>query len=233
MSNIGTNYSAVITSTSYDLIKQLDEILSRFKTYFVDLFYSSKVQNLIFNYNNTHFYDAYMIEFIIRNKILDGTDEFIYVAHDTSLPSTFVLDYDRSYFRSLELHDKTKLSTRLQSYGIAVTDVNSLMSIRSEDYFSIDYTLNGNVYNTVIDNFPLDLNTHITTNTKYTDEDTTNPVWNIVIEYFNSTEIPKSIVEDLTNLDIEANKDYFYAIPIIIFIVEHYIQDLLKEPKQL
>lgn len=229
VNNIGTNFKSVIRSTDFDLIKEIDENLISLKDYFKELFYRNKVQTFIFSINNNNFYDPYMIEFIIRNKLLEGSGDYIYVTHEVTLPRTFSIDYDNSFFRSIELGDKTKLNNKLKSQGVEIDDVNSLMSVRIDPYFSIDYNIiPENIYLTFINNFPEDLINRIESNTRYTSEDLDSYLaWNIVIDYFNDVSFKTNIIEDLEKIVYTASQDQFYYIPVIIFILEKFVKTLM------
>ena len=224
LNNVGTNFNSVIKSTDYDLIKSIDDLLVSLKNYYRTIFYSKKVQTFIFGFNNNLFYDPYMIEFLKRNKLLEGSGEYVYVEHATVVPTTFVLDYDKSFFRSVELLDTDKINDRLQSVAAAIEDdINSLMYVRTDAYFMIDYNLPEITgFTTIIHNFPMDLITNIKSNTHYSD-DSENSIWNIVIDYFNNTDFSSETIDNLEHIEYRSTMNMFYSIPIIIYVLEKYI----------
>ena len=108
--NVGTEMNPVLRNNDYKLIEELDNILVSLKKYYEDLFFDSKVQTFIYFYQNRRVYDPYLIEFLIRNKLLRGNERYIYVTHQTHLPKTFSMDYDRTVFRSIELKETDNLN---------------------------------------------------------------------------------------------------------------------------
>lgn len=226
VNNVGTKYNTVIKSTNYELIEHLEIILSSLKKYYKNLFFDKKVQTFIFSMNNSLLYDPFLIEFIIRNNILAG-DEYLYISHQTFVPVTFAIDYDKTFFKSIELGDKNKITSRLSSISEMITDSNSLLSTRIEYYYKIIYTDTPEYLNTKIDNFDLDMIEKIKNNEYYELNDKKR-MYNIIISYFNNGKIDKEIIEILESIDYNSNITIFYSIPIIIYIIEYYIKNLLK-----
>ena len=87
----GTNISRIVRCEDYDIAKIADEKAVMMKGYFEDLFYNEKVQTFIYiDSMDYRTYDPYLIEFLIRNKILDnGEDSYLHVDHKIFLPNTF------------------------------------------------------------------------------------------------------------------------------------------------
>ena len=83
--NVGTRYNPILKSSSYDLIDSMDHICTTLKKYFVSLFYNERVQTFIFvHYVEDHFYDPYMIEFIlIILRALRYVQKFIFLMKTT------------------------------------------------------------------------------------------------------------------------------------------------------
>ena len=52
--------------------------------------------------NDDNFYDPFMIEFIMRFKLLQG-EEYTYVEHQTMVSKLFPIDYDKTFFKALEI----------------------------------------------------------------------------------------------------------------------------------
>jgi len=135
--NVGTKFNPIIKSNAYDFIIILEDILLRLKRYYKNLFYNSRVQTFTFTHNECIFHDPYLIEFLIRNKLLEGDSEYIYIGHQINLPSTMFLDYDKTMFRNIELKSKDKIEERISSIGNLITDPMSIFANRKEDYYSI------------------------------------------------------------------------------------------------
>lgn len=219
--NVGTEYKSIIKTKDYDFIEDMENILNRLKTYYADLFFNSKVQTFTFGYNDKYFYDPYMIEFLIRNDILNGGDEYIYVSHQVYNGQAFSLEYDKTFFRNIEL--KNKAFNLKTAYAILIQDPTSLLSTRYEDYYKIDYK--GNVLMYPIPVVDIELVDAIKANTKFDRGE--KEVYNIIVDYFNKGDFDSNSVSILENLDFESNIVLFYNIPIIIYIIEDTIKSLL------
>ena len=225
INNVGTKFNPIIKSNDYNFIIILEDILLRLKKYYKNLFYNDRVQTFTFTSNGCKFYDTYLIEFLIRNKLLEGDNEYIYISHQIETPITMFLDYDKTIFRNVELKSKDNIESRISSTATLITDPMSMFSSRKEDYYTIKY---GDNYNGLeyIQNFdPLLINAIINNITT----DIGNTYYNIIVKYFNNIEtFEASDVEFLENIDYQSNIALFYCIPIIIYIIEYYIKNMLK-----
>lgn len=228
-STIGTNMKSVIKASDYDFLADIEGTALALKEYYKQLFFKNPIQTFSYVLHNFHLYDPYLIEFIIRNKILSGTNEYIYVDHAMSTWETFGIDYDHTFFRAIELRSKEK-ADKCNTIGVAckVTDMLSLLTTRIDDYYYMDYKVHNYApFMTKIEVIPNDLIDHII-NGKDLD-DTFPKFYKLIYDYFQ--EGYKIKKEDLNLLDeIEHNdpKDIFYAIPIIIFILENRVKEVLE-----
>lgn len=229
VNNVGTNFNAVIRSNDYDLIEKLEDITSMLKEYFRGLFFSHKVQTFVYSRNGYIFYDPYMIEFIIRNGILDGNKTYDYVSHQTFINKTFSIDYNRTMFKAIELRDKSNIDKcRIFANAETIMDKQSLMYYRYEPYFKLDYIATDNKeFKTIIEIFSLDLIDKIKNNTYYDDQDH-NRIYNIIIGFFNEANITSKDIDMIENIDYQSTENLYYLIPIIICIIESGIKRLLK-----
>lgn len=224
INNIGTQFNAIIRSNDHDLILSLEIILDHLKEYYNNLFFNSKVQTYTYVYDGLHFYDPYMIEFLIRNKIL-ASDKYVYVGHQQMTPRTFSIDYDKTFFRSVELGDKTKLKNPV-GFGKVVDDINSLLYTRIEDYYTITYNQNDIYEGNSINTIPIDIIDFIKENKEY-EAGNINFLWNIVIKYFNGSKFNTSVVDMLESVEYNDSIILFYSVPMIIFIIEKEIRKLM------
>lgn len=223
INNIGTRFSTIIKSDDYDFINVAEDILTQLKNYYVSLFYNSRVQTFTFLYNNRRFYDPFLIEFLIRNKLMSGSENYIYISHQTSVPMTMAIDYNRTFFRNVELKSRN-IGEKIVSTATLITDPLSIFNNRIEDYYEIKYTSNFNMLEYINNIDPILINA--IKNNEYIQNG--NLYYNIIIKYFNNKEINSSDIEILEETDYQSNIALFYCIPIIIFIIESIIKDLLK-----
>lgn len=228
INNIGTQFKSVIRSTEYKYIDKVDDILDRLKRYYLDLFYSNRVQTFVFHHNGFIMYDPYMIEFLIRNKILKDNDEYIYITHQTTLPNTFSLDYDRTFFRFIEIPEiNLKRKPRIYSQARGVDEYLSILSFREEDYMKIEYIDDESItdrYLYILDNFDKEMVNNIFEGKLYEFDDYRN----IIIKHCLNKEITKEDIYLLEDIEFDNNIELFYNIPIIIYIINNNIENLLK-----
>ena len=228
-STIGTNRISIIQSDDYDLLAVIEANAKKLKEYFKQLFFNPSIQTFTYMLKDSHMYDPFLIEFIIRNKLLSGTDEYVYVDHAMSVWKTFGIDYDHTFFRALE--DKSKKiadNCKTIGVGILIEDMMSLMTTKLEDYYYVDYNVNKYApFLTRIETIPNELIDCIINNSQF--GVAVPKFYNLVLNYFKDDYYIKD--EDLDVIDhIELNdaKDIFYGIPMLIFVLERFAENIVK-----
>ena len=230
--NEGTNYKTIIRNNDYKFIEQIEYILDILKQYYKDLFYSERVQTFILNHDSKYFYDPFMLEFIIRHNLINTVDGYLYICHQIRVPATFSLDYDRTFFRYIEMPDKKDIDKMLvHSQATGIDDVFCIMNDRPEDYYRVSYintsnTINYNLH--IMNNFDTNLIQKIRENSLYDIADSSLMYRNIIIKHLNNIDIT---VDDINTLDdVQYNKSIslFYEIPIVIYILEKIIKNLIQ-----
>lgn len=238
--NIGTNYSPVLSTTGYNLAKILDDTAVLLKQYFRGLFYNNKVQTFTFVYlyevcvnglNSSYFYDPYLIEFIIKNKILANTgDKYEYIDHKTFPKADFPIKYSKSIWRTIETKDKEHInSCIISSPGIYIDDPATIFSTRYENYFEMTYENPDPVadrWSSRLSIIPSQVIGHINEGQLFFNSPLSK--YNLLIKYFNDMEINAHDMDPLQRIDSYSNdKDTYYLIPIIIFILEYNIKKIM------
>ena len=239
--NIGTNYSSVLKKTKWDVCKALDDAAVMLKKYFKSLYYNNKVQTYTFvylyqvcrtNMNSDYFYDPYMMEFIIKNKILENTGEdYDYIDHKTFLRPEFPIKYNRSIWRVIETRNKDELSScKSSSSAIFINDPATIFSTRYEHYFELTYNdpdqfaeaFSGSI--AILDPQMIG---HIINNQLFA-SDSKYAKYNMLIKYFNYEDLG---IEDILPLDriteTDNNQENYFLLPMIIYIMEFYIKQLM------
>lgn len=238
--NIGTNYSPVLSTTGYNLAKILDDTAVLLKQYFRGLFYNNKVQTFTFVYlyevcvnglNSSYFYDPYLIEFIIKNKILANTgDKYEYIDHKTFPKADFPIKYSKSIWRAIETKDKDHINSCIvSSPGIYIDDPATIFSTRYENYFEMTYENPDPVadrWSSRLSIVPSQVIGHINEGQLFFNSPLSK--YNLLIKYFNDMEINAHDMDPLQRIDSYSNdKDTYYLIPIIIFILEYNIKKIM------
>src|SRR5574344_21548 len=237
----GTNIKSVVQLTKYDTAKELDDLSSTLKSYFAGLFYSDKVQTFIYKYyTEQNMYDPFVIEFMIRNRLLeDGDNRYIHVMHQAPVPKTFAIDYNRTIYRAFELKDKCLLS---KSHYLSTADYidcpTTLFYTRYEDYYQLNYQTwysndasSGFTPKEVITVLDDDLLNRIQENKLYdkNNGDSEDLLYkNIFIKYFNERDIKTDDIKYIHAIDFETAKDIFYITILLIFFLDYYTKYLLS-----
>jgi len=174
-------------------------------------------------------YDPFMIEFFIRNKIMSYGDRYIFVDHATSVHKTFAMDYSRSFFRSLEDRDIERLQANFTATADMITDPNSLFYTRLEKYYSINHA-SKDLIKSRLSTFDPEVIFAIKKN-EYFDKNSNKSHYNLWIAYFNTDNdwIRDNLLDSIRSIDYMNNLDHFYALAISIFIIERYIEMLIKK----
>ena len=223
INNVGTNFNAVIKEENYDCINNLDIILTTLKNNFISLFYNDKVQTFTYEGYYGNLYDPYMIEFLSRNNILNGSDEYIYIHHEVPVSRTFNIDYMNTFFRGLET--KTiSLFNGNRCVANIIDNQYSLFSTVKEEYFMIEVNKPGIHIFQVLDGMLVSM----VKENRTIEFDDDKSYYNIIVDYLNNNDIGSNIIPVIENMKFEAKPSLFYAIPMIIYIIEESIKKLLK-----
>lgn len=225
INNVGTSFNSIVKETIYDCIDILDTILVQLKNNYIALFYNDAVQTFTYQGNHGKLYDPYMIEFLSRNFILKGSDEYIYVHHEVPVPRTFSINYNESIFRSLETCTKERFSI-IPCHANIIDNQYSLFATVMDNYFEVEY----NVNSTGLYNFsPInsELVSRVKSNEEF-DESDKNSYMNIIIKFMNKSKIDSNILPLLESIDFKPTPDLFYCIPMIIYALEISVQKLMS-----
>jgi hypothetical protein len=223
----GTNISTIVRCEDYDIAKKMDEVAVKLKGYYCDLFYSNTVQTFIFmDLTEWRVYDPFLIEFLIRNKILDnGENSYVYVTHQIPVVKTFSMDYDRTIFRCFELKDKDKLLSSMHDSGVEdIRAYGTTFYGRYEPYFKVSGIKSERCNVSMIDeNLIID----ILEGQLYTEQ---SEIWkNIIVKYFLDMTYTEEEIEAVNNINFKFSSEAFYMIPYLIFCIEKAIENVLKQ----
>lgn len=227
VNNIGTEFKAVIEDCEYELIEKLETLVDDLATCFENVFFDPKLQTFVFNHDGWHMYDPFMIEFLIRNSVMSSGDSYKFVSHAASTHKTFAMDYNKTFFRSLEDKDPKRINARFTATADLITDPNSLFMTRIDDYYSIKY-IDDNPLKTRLQVFDPEVMQKIKNNEYFADGD--KKYYNLWISYFNNDTdfIRENLIDTIRDIDYRDNLEYFYAIPISIFIIKKYMDIMIK-----
>lgn len=240
--NIGTKFSPVLLKSKWDVCKNLDDVSVAIKRLFKGLYFNDKVQTYTFVYLYTikqssmgseFFYDPYMIEFCIKNKILNNTGEnYDFIDHKTSLRPEFGIKYSRSIWRIIELREKKELpSCKHSSSAMYIDDPGTIFGTRFENYFELTYNDPDPVAEMVapaIDILDQQVIGHILDNQLF-DPNSKFGKYNLLVKYFNFNDNIE--LEDIVPLEriieTENNMENYFLLPMIIYVLEFYIKNMM------
>ena len=225
-SNIGTNFACLIEDETYSELYEVQVVSRMLKDYYTQLFYDARVQTMCYYRDSAGFkvHDPYLLEFIIRNDILEGSSDYIYLDHQMFLPNTFGVDYDRTIFSTIDHNDLKRHVGLYTGNLLLVTQKLSLLYAYPQDYYYMEYVRTNNKFY-LIDIFEdPDFGNKIKNNIK-----TGNVMKDILIGFFNGESITSDQLEDLKHIDYMNNAELYYLIPITIYILDKYVQDILAK----
>lgn len=228
MSNVGTEMNPIIKSCAADFIELAEKSLISLKQFYKRLFYNKRVQTFIFQYRSSNFYDPYMIEFIRKNKILEGDGEYIYIQHQTTLEPLFPMNYGKTFMSCLEKKDISQVDGYC-IYGAGKQIINdfTIFSNRMEPYWEVFYDYpEGYEILDMIPCFKKTLIDHIVTEELL--ESTSVSFYNIIIKYMLDADIDENDIRYLDNIKFDNSPTIFYAMPCIIYCIEQYINKVFK-----
>lgn len=224
LDNVGTEYKSIIKEDIYATAEKLDSIILNLQTYYIQSFFKDSLQTFVYSYDGSYFYDPYMVEFLKRNSILRNSGGFIYIQHALPMLQTFTLDYAKSVFRRLEQKD---LSTSFYNRGIGklIENPTTIFYYRTTEYYEVTYS---NIQFAksldIMDGVLID---RIRNNdTSYTG---TELYKNIIVKYFNDGAFSYEELKSLESMDILDNKECFYYIPMVIYILLQTINNSIAE----
>lgn len=227
INNVGTDFKAIIQDSDYELIEKLEILIGQLIIYFRDIFFDTRLQTFVFNHNGFNLYDPYLIEFLIKNKVLDYGGEYVYVSHACYTEKTFGMNYLKTFFRYLEDQSINNFSTIATAE--LIQDQNSLFITRTQNYYQIKY-IDNDAYKTRFFTIDPDVLNRIKNGEKYSIYDD-KVFYNLWIDYFNDRDnlLNGDIIDKIIKIDYMNNIEYFYSLPITVYMLEMYIKNLLKK----
>ena len=240
--NIGTEFTPILQSQKYDVCKNLDDVCVNLKQLFKGLYFNNKVQTYTFVHlyyvcqtgmNSDFFYDPYMIEFCIRNKILyNSGDKYDYIDHKTNLKPDFNIKYNKSIWKVIENREKNLLpECKHSSTALFIDDPGTIFSIRYEKYFELTYAAHDvalETYASALNILDPQIIGHILENQLFP-SDSKYAKYNLLIKYFNFDDHIGT--EDILPLEriieTENTMENYFLIPMIIYIIEFNIKNTM------
>lgn len=227
VTNVGTDFKTVVRNSDYNLIEDLEALVETLITYYENIFFQNNVQTLVYDHDGWKMYDPFMIEFLIRNSVMNYGDKYIFLDHAAAVNKTFAMDYTKTFFHALENPNET-LQPSTMATADRIDDPNSLFACRMDYYYMIRY-FDNTPYKTRFQIFDNDILDRIRNNKPY-EKGNKREIYNLWIAYFNNDKdfIKGDILSMIKSADYMDNLECFYMLGISIFIIERYIKMLLS-----
>ena len=228
LSNVGTDSMCVLKSDVKSFIEEADATLIMLKQYFKRLFYNKRVQTFIYPYKDDLFYDPYMIEFLKKNRLLEGDGEYIYIQHQTDLDPLFPLQYKKTIMHCIEKKDYMHMDG-YEHAAVAklITNQFTIFYNRIENFWEVYYD-----YPTgyePLDKIPCFMEEFLQHVYNGETLESNLSFYNIIIKYLYDSDIDIYDINNLSKIHWESNPIFFYAIPCIIFCLQQEINKLLQK----
>lgn len=228
ISNVGTEFNPLIKTKVVDYINELDKLIVDLKLYYKRVFYNKKVQTFTFKFCESYFYDPYMIEFLRRNKILEGDGQYIYIQHQTKLDPLFPMNYSKTFFNCLEKKDISHVDGyRHRGVGKLIEDKFVIFANRLEEYWEVFYDYpEGYEALQRIPCFKDEFTDHIQKGELF---EVRLTFYNVILKYLYDKDIIKLDLDEIEKIEYENNPTLFYALPCIIFCLQMSLNKLMAE----
>ena len=245
--NIGYG-GTLVEAGKYGLYSSIGEAISQLRSFYTEMFFQNSTQTFVFKYGNfdTFFYDPYLIEFMIKNRIFATNDKsYIHVCQPAQPPMYIQMDYNHTVFRFIEDPENTKVCY-WKGYGLMVTDPMSLLSVRMEPYYMItvrdDYgdKITGSLLEPIY-MFDAELMALIPGYKELFPEscpcgckelldkiDPNREYYKIINGFINGEDISIDKIKYLTQICFVPCKELYYTIPILIYILMKYYSGLVQ-----
>jgi hypothetical protein len=227
--NVGTNFVTLMEDKDKAALDTLADMIGTLRQFYIDIFYKKNIQTFVYLYNDDYLvYDPYLVEFLIRNKIMySSTDSYLYLSQATFRSSTFSVEYARTLFLNFEENDhELSLNT---AYPIRICDPNSLLVDRLEEYFELSILKQNYSFCHPINFLDMDLFDRIVNGELYDEEDINNPIYrNIIIGYMKdglSYHVSKASLDSVRDIDYRPSHELFYEIPLLMFVMTKILLD--------
>lgn len=226
LDNVGTNEKCIVSNKVFDDIQELENVIKRALSDYIDTFFVRRYNSFILRGFNGKFtiFDPYITKFILNHSLLGYYDEIIQPVV-MEQDEYFRSEYNKTFFRALELRDMDKISpTMLDLVTFTKKNTNPF------DYWGEELVYLVKVYEDKEAKYPS--NHYMDFSFLYNipnlkESNAVSIMENIVIRYFHKEDFNKFMtLEEIKKLkqllEPEYSEYYFYMVPMILFILIEY-----------
>lgn len=223
--NAGTDMKCVMTDEDTTVVTGLETIVDDLSDFYKGLFWNNSLQTFTYNTAAGYYYDPYLIEFLIRNKVFNGTGkDYIHIHHELPMGRTFAIDYMDSVFRAIETCDLDGFTDR-KAYGQMIDNVNTLFATVPQTYYAVIYDkpcMFG-----IFQPLPGEMIAAAHEDVHFILQQPES-MYNPITSYFNEEDLDSNTIKVLEHVKFKATKDFFYYIPILIYVLKYYMNEITK-----
>ena len=226
LDNVGTNEKCIVSNKVFDDIQELEKVIKRALSDYIDTFFVRRYNSFILRGFNGKFtiFDPYITKFILNHSLLGYYDEIIQPVV-MEQDEYFRSEYNKTFFRALELRDMDKISpTMLDLVTFTKKNTNPF------DYWGEELVYLVKVYEDKEAKYPS--NHYMDFSFLYNipnlkESNAVSIMENIVIRYFHKEDFNKFMTLDEIKklkqlLEPDYSEYYFYMVPMILFILIEY-----------
>ena len=226
LDNVGSNEKCIVSNKVFDDIIEIEKLIRNVISDYIDTFFARRYNSFILRGYNDKFtiYDPYLTKFIINHNLLSYYDEILQPVV-MEQDEYFRSEYNKTFFRALELRDTDKIEPALLDL-VSFTKKNT----NPFDYYGEEFVYLCKVYKDTENKYPS--NHYMDFPFLYNianlkESNTVSIMENIVIRFFHTNDFTKFMtlkeIKELKHLlEPEYNEYYFYMVPMILYILIEY-----------
>lgn len=221
--NIGTDSKTILHCDTFTHIQDIEKIISKFRKYYIELFYKRYLNSFLYNAEDSIYYNKYITYFITKHELLTTFDDPIKLTMEVDMGRNFNRLYDKSIYNVITTRDITQLIYNDCIIG-SINKPHSVMNMYKGNYKSLELSelelpdsfiyvgcISKNLINCIRDDNS-DINTLCTLD-------------KVIYEYIKLSEIiSKETISVLDGYMCEDTFNDYCNIPIILYILKRNIE---------
>lgn len=228
--NVGTDEQCIIEASRYSKIREIKKIYEDIADTYMSIFYNERY-NLLMGEKpcSRKLYDPYLIEFVNKHQLFNDKERLTtYIFGQEVEDRRFVIKYEKSVWRYIERNDITLLRPfYIYTYLGKTLSYSIFARWHDETVDVVDISLNMNTDEQCVPIF----SDRFITSVKSDDTKDMSSYATLLRSYLRGEKLDVySVPSDIntTLLSLDANIDFFYTTPMILYIIKKILHDELK-----
>lgn len=225
LEQVGTNNKLIINNKILDKIKEVEKICSDLTNRYIDLFFNAQYNCTFLSkgFKGYGLYDPFLVKFLSNNNLLDTQKDYRVMVNYDNRPEVKTM-YNKTLFRNIETRDIRELHKLTFGPTNFTTAKNPFYYYAEDVVFSMDLIEDSSVVIPQNIYMRFELIDSIKDNTI---TPRTSLFDSMIIKYLNEQNMELLVTEDelksLYNSKLDYDMESFLIVPIIIYILKHYI----------